>query len=360
MSIKIGINGTASFNALKDLIVGTSQTTKQDVNRVEDWNGTIIWQRKAPDVPMTQENTVITINPTSYNESGSSASWGPYTPSVTKVTVNGVEIGTDKYQIDGYSNNSGTGTVSGQKGKVTISGKNGYSGSVYKEFSISYTQNIEMTQENTTITIDPTSYDESGVSKTWGIYYKPSVTSVKVGSVTLASNQYDVTGYSDHSGTITGMHMIGTRVTGTGKVSISGKNGCTGSAYKEYPVAYTYNPYVVRMAVFTRKSGTTAYTHSDALLFVLGSNCRINGHNEINGLYYQRVDGYYFIYTDESHDRTITSAHISLLPIGTVLSATVDGFSDTLSTSPTMAGDTITEDTGKTDMHVYVTYTKSS
>jgi len=257
MSIKIGINGTASFNALNDLIVGTSTTAKKDVNRVEDWNGTIIWQRKAPDIPLSPTNTTITINPTSYSETGSQKPWS-YTkrPTVTGVSVNSVALDSSKYTVSYSENSSGSITGSGSVTayvRITAKEGSGYSGYVDQNYTISYTYkedtiditnncDITLAADSKTITGDKSaSYTATDADLTIGVS-KVALANYPWTQLTYGTDYtLEYTYPTDKTYTHTEEGSLSKTVT----VKVKGAGKYTGSKSKTYTVYHVYEEPVV-------------------------------------------------------------------------------------------------------------------
>ena len=117
----------------------------------------------------------------------------------TETEIKKLVEGTD-YSLK-YENNINAGTA-----KVTITGMNGYKGSVTKDFTIN-----PKSIANAAITLNPTSYIYDGTAK------KPAVT-VKDGTKTLVSGTDYSVSYSDNVNA------------GTAKVTVTGKNNYTDTA----------------------------------------------------------------------------------------------------------------------------------
>ena len=192
--------------------------------------------------PKSISSATVTLSPISYTYDGTEKK-----PSVTvKDGTKTLTSGTD-YSVS-YSNNVDVGTAT-----VTVTGKNNYTGSTSKTFTITEPEKINIS--NCTITLSPTSFTYDGTAK------QPSVT-VKYGSTTLTKDTDYTVSYSNNTNA------------GTATVTITGKGGYTGSTTKNFtinaksissatvtlsPTSYTYDGAEKKPSV-TVKDGTNTLT----------------------------------------------------------------------------------------------------
>ncbi|MCD7893162.1 MAG: MBG domain-containing protein [Erysipelotrichaceae bacterium] len=184
-----------------------------------------------------------TLSKTSYTYTGSSIK-----PTITVKDASGNKLvsGTD-FSVS-YKNNISVGTAT-----VTIKGIGNYTGTITKTFKIT-----KRSLSNCTVNLSTTSYTYNGSTR------KPTVT-VKNGSTTISSANYTVT------------YSSGRKNVGTYKVTIKGKNNCSGTVTKTFTIkaksiadmsatlsssSYTYNGKVKKPTV-TLKNGSTTISSSN-------------------------------------------------------------------------------------------------
>ena len=168
-------------------------------------------------------NCSVTLGITSYTYDGTAKK-----PSVTvKNGSTTLTNGTD-YTVS-YSSNTNAGT-----GKVTITGKGNYTGSVTKNFTIN-----AKSISNATVTLSQTSYTYDGNEK------KPTVT-VKDGTKTLTSGTDFSLAYSNNKNV------------GTAKVTVTGKGNYSGTASKNFTISEAPKTDISKCTVTL---GTTSYTY---------------------------------------------------------------------------------------------------
>ena len=154
--------------------------------------------------PKSISSATVTLSPISYTYDGAEKK-----PSVTvKDGTKTLTSGTD-YSVS-YSNNVDVGTAT-----VTVTGKNNYTGSTSKTFTI--TEPAKVNISSCTITLSPTSYTYDGTAK------QPSIT-VKYGSTTLTKDIDYTVSYSNNTNA------------GTATVTITGKGDYTGSTTKNFTI----------------------------------------------------------------------------------------------------------------------------
>ncbi len=175
-------------------------------------------------------------------------------PAVT-VRLNGNLLLQDRDYSVGYSSNVNVGT-----GKVTVTGKGSYTGSVEKTFRIQEPPKIDIASATVALSQDTYTYD--GAAK------RPAVTVRLNGTALLADRDYSVT-YSNNVNV------------GTAKVTVTGKGGYIGSVEKTFQIqeppkisiasatvalsqdTYTYDGKAKEPTVTVKLNGTTLKKDTD-------------------------------------------------------------------------------------------------
>ena len=183
----------------------------------------------------------ITLSQTSYEYDGNAKK-----PTVT-VKIGSIAIPATGYDVS-YSNNVNAGTA-----KVTVTGKNNYTGSASVNYTITKATEPEITEPvitepdpepeiitpmaNCSVTLSASSFTYIGAA------IKPNVI-IKNGSVTLVNGTDYTVSYSNNLNA------------GTATITITGKNNYTGTVTK----TFTINPQSISTAVVT--VSTTKYTYN--------------------------------------------------------------------------------------------------
>ncbi len=159
-----------------------------------------------------------------------------------------------------YSSNIYPGTAI-----ATITGKGSYAGSITRQFAIKY--NLS----NATVTLSTTSYSYDGYAK------RPAVT-VKVGTRTVPSTDYDVT-YLNNTNVGTASVLVSAKKYGTSTgsstayFSILGKNGAITPEYTAYNSKTTKSePFAIRILSNTTDGTGYSYTSSNTNVAIVSSN----------------------------------------------------------------------------------------
>ncbi len=155
-----------------------------------------------------------------------------------------------------YKSNTNVGTAT-----LTITGTGNYKGTITKTFKIT-----KRSLSNCTITLSTTSYTYNGKVR------KPTVT-VKNGSTTISSSNYTVT------------YASGRKNVGTYKVTIKGKNNCSGTVTKTFKIkaksianmtatlsttSYTYDGKVKKPSVTLKNDSTTISSSNYTVTYASG------------------------------------------------------------------------------------------
>lgn len=212
------VNGTDYFVSCSNSAVGTATATIYGIGNYKGQvNKTFQIVEKGKELNYT--NTFVRIGNNSTYGYTTYYNGKPQTPAVTVLfgesEATASVLSSNYYNVT-YSNNDTAGTAT-----VTITGKNGYAGSVNSSFTILETA---LTQYNTTITGYNSSYAYTGIA------VRPEVT-VSVNGYVLTKNKHYTVTYTNNvnmSSTYSKARIIITAIPGS---------GFTGSAYAEFSIA---------------------------------------------------------------------------------------------------------------------------